>query len=61
MELLERISAERGMTLIVVTHDAGVAARANRVVRMLDGRILAEEPRRADEAVPREETATGGC
>jgi len=28
-----------GNSLIVVTHDAGVAARASRVLRMLDGRI----------------------
>ena len=28
-----------GNSLIVVTHDAGVAARAGRVLRMLDGRI----------------------
>jgi putative ABC transport system ATP-binding protein len=28
-----------GNSLIIVTHDAGVAARASRVLRMLDGRI----------------------
>jgi len=38
LDLLERIRAERGMTLVLVTHDLGVAARADRVVRMLDGR-----------------------
>jgi putative ABC transport system ATP-binding protein len=31
-----------GNSLIVVTHDAGVAARANRILRMLDGRIEAD-------------------
>jgi lipoprotein-releasing system ATP-binding protein len=40
LDLLERIRAERGATLVVVTHDAGIAARADRVVRMLDGRAL---------------------
>ena len=29
----------RGLTLIVVTHDPGVARRANRVLLMTDGRI----------------------
>ena len=36
--LLDRLNAE-GKTLIVVTHDSGVAARAKRVVRMRDGRV----------------------
>jgi putative ABC transport system ATP-binding protein len=31
-----------GNSLIVVTHDAGVAARASRVLRMLDGKIEAD-------------------
>jgi putative ABC transport system ATP-binding protein len=39
LDLLERVRAERGTTIVVVTHDAGVAARADRVVRMLDGRL----------------------
>jgi len=39
-----------GNSLIVVTHDAGVAARASRVLRMLDGRI------EDDTQAPTEET-----
>jgi putative ABC transport system ATP-binding protein len=38
-DLLESHRAE-GTTLIVVTHDAGLAARADRVVRLQDGRIV---------------------
>jgi predicted ABC-type transport system involved in lysophospholipase L1 biosynthesis ATPase subunit len=30
---------ERRITLVVVTHDAGIAARAERIVSMVDGRI----------------------
>jgi putative ABC transport system ATP-binding protein len=30
LELLEELNAERGVALVVVTHDAGVAARARR-------------------------------
>jgi len=44
MDLLERLHAERGTTLVVVTHDAAVAARARRLVRMLDGRIVGDAP-----------------
>jgi putative ABC transport system ATP-binding protein len=40
LDLLERIQAERGKTLVVVTHDPGIAARADRTVRMLDGRTV---------------------
>jgi putative ABC transport system ATP-binding protein len=38
MELIERMNA-RGLTLVVVTHDAAIAERAKRVVRMDDGEI----------------------
>jgi ABC-type lipoprotein export system ATPase subunit len=40
MDLLKEISRDRGVTLLVVTHDEAVAAQAQRIVRMLDGRIL---------------------
>ena len=40
MELLRDLHRTRGMTLIVVTHDPNVAAYADRVVTMLDGRIV---------------------
>jgi len=40
MALLESIHRERGMTLVVVTHEASVAARAGRTVHMVDGRIV---------------------
>jgi putative ABC transport system ATP-binding protein len=40
LDLLDRIRSERGMTLVVVSHDPRVAARADRVVSMLDGRVV---------------------
>jgi len=39
---LETLNA-RGITLLVVTHDDEVAARARRHVRMRDGRIVVDE------------------
>lgn len=39
LELLLELRAERGTTLIIATHDASVAARAQRVVEMVDGRL----------------------
>ena len=38
--LLAEVHA-RGQTIVLVTHDAAIAARAQRVVRMLDGRMVA--------------------
>ena len=39
VELLDRLHAD-GMAVVVVTHDPAVAARAARLVRMRDGRIV---------------------
>ena len=39
LELLDRLHAE-GLTLVVVTHDADVARRADRIILMRDGRII---------------------
>jgi putative ABC transport system ATP-binding protein len=40
MALLREVSRETGMTLVVVTHDPEVAMEADRVIEMLDGRIV---------------------
>jgi putative ABC transport system ATP-binding protein len=40
VDLLLRLRDERGMTLIVATHNQLVAARCDRVVRLLDGRVV---------------------
>ncbi|MBK8976761.1 MAG: ABC transporter ATP-binding protein [Planctomycetes bacterium] len=40
LELLFRINRERSISFFLVTHDAGLAARCDRVVRIRDGRIL---------------------
>ena len=39
MNLLEEVHAE-GMTLLVVTHEADIAARTQRTIRLRDGRIV---------------------
>ncbi|MDQ6649686.1 MAG: ABC transporter ATP-binding protein [Actinomycetota bacterium] len=40
MELLERLNAERGVALVVVTHDREVAARARRQIYVRDGLLV---------------------
>ena len=39
LELLVRMQGREGATLVLVTHDAGVAARAHRRIHLRDGRI----------------------
>jgi len=43
LELFRRLHAE-GQTILMVTHDDDVAAAADRIVRMRDGRVEAPEP-----------------
>lgn len=40
VHLLLDLRVERGMTLIVATHDPAVASRCDRIVRLQDGRIV---------------------
>jgi putative ABC transport system ATP-binding protein len=47
MEMLVRLNAERGITMVLVTHDQEVAAYTRRMIRMRDGRIVSDEPREA--------------
>lgn len=39
LDLISDIRRERGLTIIMVTHDAGVSARADRLVAMHDGKV----------------------
>jgi ABC-type lipoprotein export system ATPase subunit len=39
LDLFDRLHHERGLTLVVITHDKHVAARAQRTVHMRDGHI----------------------
>jgi putative ABC transport system ATP-binding protein len=45
LDMIEDLRRTRGLTVLLVTHDPNVAARADRVVQMLDGRIVADEVR----------------
>ena len=47
VELLFRLKRERGTTLVLVTHDLGLAKRCDRIVRLRDGRIVDDEASRA--------------
>ena len=52
IELLQRLVAERGQTVVLVTHDAATAAAAGRTVRVRDGLI------ESDSVTPRNRPTT---
>jgi putative ABC transport system ATP-binding protein len=43
LDLLRRSVDEFGQTVVMVTHDAAAAARADRVLVLVDGRIVRDE------------------
>ncbi|MDE3129455.1 MAG: ABC transporter ATP-binding protein [Gemmatimonadota bacterium] len=40
VELLEQLNRESGATIVLVTHDSALAARAGRVIRLSDGAVV---------------------
>lgn len=42
---LKKLNAEEGQTILLVTHDPGIAAQGSRVIQMKDGRIIRDEVR----------------
>jgi len=42
LAMLRTLNAKRGVTFVIVTHDAGVAGSTDRVVRLQDGRVMAD-------------------
>jgi putative ABC transport system ATP-binding protein len=43
VDLIMRLNAENATTLVLVTHDLELAARAGRVVRLASGRVVSDE------------------
>ena len=46
--LLEELNRESGATVVLVTHDAALAARAGRVITMRDGMVVEDQTRSPD-------------
>ncbi len=63
LDLLQDVNRRSGAALLLATHDAAVAAAADRTVAMRDGRIVRVEPRvpAASGAAPPELAAAGSA
>jgi putative ABC transport system ATP-binding protein len=44
MEMFARLNTERGMTILVVTHEPEVASYTRRVIHLRDGRVVSDAP-----------------
>src|SRR6184192_2358331 len=47
VELLESLNRESGATIVLVTHDLNLAARAQRIIRLADGAVVEDSERGA--------------
>ena len=47
MQTLKQLNRDEGVTIVLVTHEADIAAYADRTVTMRDGRILTDERRKS--------------
>ncbi|RMH11952.1 MAG: ABC transporter ATP-binding protein [Planctomycetota bacterium] len=48
LDSIEQLQKSQGLTMIMVTHDPVIAERADRVVRLLDGRVVDHLPEPAE-------------
>jgi macrolide transport system ATP-binding/permease protein len=58
MDTLQSLNLERGVTIIVVTHEADIAAYADRVVTMRDGKIVSDV-RNREKRLPAQDVGGG--
>jgi putative ABC transport system ATP-binding protein len=42
-DLMRHLNRERGLTFLIVTHDISVGRKADRIVRMLDGKVVEDQ------------------
>jgi putative ABC transport system ATP-binding protein len=57
VDIFKRLNEEQGITVVFVTHDIDIATQTQRILRLHDGRIVAEE--RISSVSPSEEVEVG--
>jgi macrolide transport system ATP-binding/permease protein len=60
METLTKLNREQGVTIVVVTHEADIAAFADRVLTMRDGQVISDKrnPKPAETPAPATDTVS---
>ncbi|MBI2836474.1 MAG: ABC transporter ATP-binding protein [Chloroflexi bacterium] len=43
LDILDSLHAEQGITLVMITHEEGIAHRCQRLIRLKDGQVVSEE------------------
>jgi putative ABC transport system ATP-binding protein len=44
MDIFQRLKAERGITIVLITHEPQVAEYGSRIIRFKDGRVVSDQP-----------------
>ena len=44
MEVLQRLNRERGITIVLITHELDIAEYAERIITFRDGRVVSDVP-----------------
>ena len=44
MEIFQRLKDERGITIVLITHEPQVAEYGSRIIRFKDGRVVSDQP-----------------
>ena len=52
VDLLKRLNQEDQVTIVIVTHDLGIAEQGTRQIRLKDGKVLTDETTRVGSAAP---------
>ncbi|MBR3532692.1 MAG: ABC transporter ATP-binding protein [Clostridiales bacterium] len=51
LKLLQKLSVEEGMTVVIITHNTALTAMADRVIRLKNGKVISNQVNEAPESI----------